>query len=82
MANCAISSGTSSSVTTKDVGATLALALLEGWLLLALDFCGHSFFQCPFCMQIRQKEFAIRLASDPGPENENFPLPLPFPFLP
>ena len=46
------------------------------------SFCGHSFFQCPFCMQMRQKELAIRLASEPGPANCDLPLPFPGPFFP
>jgi hypothetical protein len=33
-------------------------------------------------MQMRQKELAIRLASEPGPANCDLPLPFPGPFFP
>ena len=71
-----------SSAITNDVGMELEAVELLWPLVLCKFFWGHSFFQCPFCMQIRQKELAILRAKPPAPEKGFFPLDLPFPFFP
>ena len=74
------SAGKSSAIT-KEVGAVLEV-LLAFWDAAPCVLCGHSFFQCPFCMQILQNELAILLARELEPVNGPLPFDFPLPFLP